>query len=134
VTLEKGGKVRLWSPVKPRYHTRHLILKQGKIMNRPKLTVISNNPNVRTYYVPLTVIQVDLYPVRASSPEQALRKVNSGQFERIEKRVTLEEIQSNAVYTTTDIDPNELVTRNVDTYEVKSRDYDAISDSNPSGL
>jgi hypothetical protein len=103
-------------------------------MNRPKLTVISNNPNVRTYYVPLTVIQVDLYSVRASSPEQALRKVNSGQFERIEKRVTLEEIQSNAVYTTTDIDPNELVTRNVDTYEVKSRDYDAISDSNPSGL
>jgi len=103
-------------------------------MKPPRLSVVSTNPNVQTYYVPLTLIQVDLYPVRATSPEQALRKANAGQFERIEKRVILEEVQSNAVYTSTDIDPNDLVTRHVDTYDVKSLDYDAISDSKPSGL
>jgi len=103
-------------------------------MKPPRLSIVSTNPNVQTYYVPLTLIQVDLYPVRASSPEQALRKANAGQFERIEKRVTLEEIQSNAVYTTTDIDPNELVTRNVDVYDVKSSSYDDIRDLKPSGL
>ena len=70
-------------------------------MKKPKLTLVSENTNLKTYYVPLTLIQVDLYPVRANSPEQALRKANAGQFERVEKRVTLEEIQSNVVYTTT---------------------------------
>tara|TARA_R100000935_G_scaffold31209_1_gene51726 strand:- start:344 stop:655 length:312 start_codon:yes stop_codon:yes gene_type:complete len=103
-------------------------------MKPPRLSIVSTNPNVQTYYVPLTLIQVDLYPVRASSPEEALRKVNAGKFDRIEKRVTLEEIQSNQVYTTTDIDPNELVSRNVDTYDVKSLDYDEIRDLKPSGL
>ena len=90
---------------------------------KPKLTLISTNPNVKTYYVPLTRIQVDLYPVRAASPEQAL-----------EKRVTLEEMHSNTAYTTPEVDVNVLVTRNVDSYEVKSHDYDAIRDLNPSGL
>ena len=61
-------------------------------MKPPRLSVVSTNPNVQTYYVPLTLIQVDLYPVRASSPEQALRKANAGQFDRIEKRVILEEV------------------------------------------
>jgi hypothetical protein len=103
-------------------------------MKKPKLTLVSENTNLKTYYVPLTLIQVDLYPVRANSPEQALRKANAGQFERVEKRVTLEEIQSNVVYTTTDIDPNDLVTRHVDVYDVKTCNYDDISDSNPSGL
>ena len=103
-------------------------------MNKPKLSLVSDNPNTKTYYVPLTIIQVDLYPVRASSPEQALHKANAGHFERVEKRVTLEEVQSNAVYTTTDIDTNELVSRHVDTYDVKSRSYEDISDSSPSGL
>ncbi len=101
---------------------------------KPKLTLISTNPNIKTYYVPLTRIQVDLYPVRAASPEQALNKINSGEFTHIEKRVTLEEMHSNTAYTTPEVDVNVLVTRNVDSYEVKSHDYDAIRDLNPSGL
>ena len=60
-------------------------------MKKPKLALVSNNPNLKTYYVPFTTMQVDYYPVKAISPEQAIIKANDGKFERLEKRLSLVE-------------------------------------------
>jgi|TARA_Y100000004_G_C8880264_1_gene397271 hypothetical protein len=93
---------------------------------KPKLRLVSNNPDLKTYYVPFTTMQVDYYPVKATSPEQAILKANDGEFERIEKRVSLTETKSNVVYDHLDIDHNEALCRNIDIYDITERSYDDI--------
>lgn len=98
-------------------------------MKKPKLTLVHDNPNLTTYYVPYTVMQVDFYPVKATSPEQALLKANEGKFERLEKRVTLEETQSNTVYDTVDLDASDVLVRDVQSYVIKERSFDEVMGS-----
>ena len=98
-------------------------------MKKPKLTLVHDNPNLNTYYVPYTIMQVDFYPVKANSPEEALIKANEGKFERLEKRVTLEETQSNTVYDTVDLNASDVLVRDVQVYEIKERSFDEVMGS-----
>jgi len=34
-------------------------------MKKPTLTLVHDNKNLTTYYVPFTVMQVDMYPVKS---------------------------------------------------------------------
>lgn len=98
-------------------------------MKPPRLKLVSNNPNLTTYYVPFTSIQVDYYPVKATSPQQAIMKANSGEFERLEKRVSLIETASNVVYDHLNIDPSESFAREINIYDVKEQSYDQVLNS-----
>jgi hypothetical protein len=95
-------------------------------MSKPKLTLVHDNTELNTYYVPFTIMQVDFFPVKATSPEQAIMKANQGQFERLEKRVTLEETKTNAVYESLDIPTDDVLVRNVDFYEIKEKSFDEV--------
>ena len=35
--------------------------------DKPKLTLVSDNPDLNTYYIPFTSIEVDIHPVKARS-------------------------------------------------------------------
>ena len=98
----------------------------GPSMKKPKLRLVSNNPDLKTYYVPYTTIQVDYYPVKALSPDQAIVKANNGEFERLERRVTLNETHSNVVYDYINVEHDESFNRNIDVYQVKEQNYDHI--------
>lgn len=95
-------------------------------MKPPRLKLVSNNPNLTTYYVPFTSIQVDYYPIKAISPEQAIMKANAGEFDRLEKRVSLIETASNVVYDHLNIDPSESFARDIDIYDIKEQSYDQV--------
>ncbi len=95
-------------------------------MSKPKLTLVHDNTELNTYYVPFTIMQVDFFPVKAKNPEQAIMKANQGQFERLEKRVTLEETKTNAVYESLDIPTDDVLVRNVDFYEIKEKSFDEV--------
>jgi hypothetical protein len=95
-------------------------------MKKPTLTLVHDNKNLTTYYVPFTVMQVDMYPVKANSPEEAIRKANEGKFERLEKRVTLEETQTNTAYQSLNLDINEVLVRDVDSYVIKEKCFDEV--------
>ena len=95
-------------------------------MKKPKLTLVHDNTELNTYYVPFTIMQVDFFPVKATSPEQAIMKANQGQFERLEKRVTLEETKTNVVYESLDIPTDDVLVRNVDFYEIKEKSFDEV--------
>ena len=95
-------------------------------MSKPKLTLVHDNTELNTYYVPFTIMQVDFFPVKATSPEQAIMKANQGQFERLEKRVTLEETKTNVVYESLDMPTDDVLVRNVDFYEIKEKSFDEV--------
>ena len=92
--------------------------------DRPKLTLVSDNPNLKTYYVPLTNIQVEIYPVKASSPEEAIWKANQGNIGSIIKKVSLEERLTNDVYLNSDIDTTTLFSRQIDDFDLDIKDFD----------
>jgi|TARA_B110000259_G_C13961027_1_gene380655 hypothetical protein len=92
--------------------------------DRPKLTLVSDNPNLKTYYVPLTRIQVEIYPVKASSPEEAIWKANQGNIGDIVKKVSLEERLTNDVYLNSNIDTNTLFSRQIDDFDLDIKDFD----------
>ena len=100
-----------------------------EIFMNPKLKLVHNNKELKTYYVPYTIMQVDFYAVNATSPEQALMKANDGKFGRLEKRITLQETQSNAVYTNSNQDYADVLTRDVVSYDIKESSYDEVSGS-----
>ena len=96
---------------------------------KPKLTLVHHNAELKTYYVPFTIMSVDFYAVNAISPEQALMKANDGKFGRLEKRISLQETQSNAVYTNPDQNYADVLTRDVVSYDIKESSYDEVSGS-----
>ena len=77
--------------------------------DRPKLTLVSDNPDLNTYYVPFTSIEVDIHPVKARSYDEALIKAGEG---------------SNDVYMNPDMDTTTLFARQIDHFELDIKDYD----------
>ena len=58
----------------------NFIEKEKQMRNRSKLTLVTNNPNLKTYYVPLARIEVSLHPVKAYNFEDAIWKANNGEM------------------------------------------------------
>ena len=92
--------------------------------DKPKLTLVSDNPDLNTYYIPFTSIEVDIHPVKARSYDEALIKAGDGKMEKIVRRVKLEETRSNDVYMNPDMDTATLFARQIDHFELDIKDYD----------
>lgn len=99
---------------------------------KPILTLVSDNPELKTYYIPLAHIEIDLYPVKAKSPEHAIRKANAGEYEGISKKFTLQETHTNHAYNSTHIPDETLLARQIDHYQVEIKDFDYPLPSNGS--
>tara|TARA_R100000541_G_scaffold36851_1_gene44875 strand:+ start:2668 stop:2985 length:318 start_codon:yes stop_codon:yes gene_type:complete len=95
--------------------------------NKPKqnkLKLVSDKPNLKTYYVPFTKITVELYPVKANTEEYAIYRANKGDYESIAKKITLEENFTNDVYLTPDVNTTELFSRQIDHFKLDIKDFD----------
>lgn len=92
--------------------------------DRPKLTLVSDNPDMKTYYVPLTRIEVDIYPVKANSYEQAIYRANAGKMQPIVKKVILEESLTNDSYTSPDVPTGTLFARQIDHFDLDIKDFE----------
>ena len=92
--------------------------------DKPKLTLVSDNPNLKTYYVPLTTIHVDMYPVKANSLEEAIVRANAGFTESIARRITLEETKTNDSYMEPFVDSETLFARQIESFSIDIKNYD----------
>jgi len=92
--------------------------------DRPKLTLVSDNPDMKTYYVPLTRIEVDIYPVIADSYEQAIHKANSGKMQPIVKKITLDESHTNDAYLSSVVPTETLFARQIDHFDLDIKDFE----------
>tara|TARA_R110000796_G_scaffold21637_5_gene63662 strand:- start:2085 stop:2393 length:309 start_codon:yes stop_codon:yes gene_type:complete len=100
--------------------------------DKPTLTLVSNNPNLKTYYVPLTTIKVEMYPVKASNEEEAIFRANEGHLDKIARRVILNESHTNDVYLHPDVPTSDLFARQIDHFTLDIKDYDYPLPSNNS--
>ena len=100
--------------------------------NKPILTLVSDNPKLKIYYVPFTHIEVDFYPVQANSPEQAIRKANAGKYGSISKKFTLQESHTNEAYKSTHIPDETILARQIDNYSIDIKNFDYPLPSNGS--
>jgi len=92
--------------------------------DKPNLTLVSDNPNLKTYYVPLTRIEVDIFPVVANSYEDAIFKANAGNMQPIVKKVILEESHTNDSYTSPDVPTGTLFARQIDHFDLDIKDFE----------
>jgi hypothetical protein len=92
--------------------------------DKPKLTLVSDNPTLRKYYVPLTRIEVELYPVVANNFEEAIYKANSGKMEPVVKKITLDESHTNDAYLSTQVPTETLFARQIDHFELDIKDFE----------
>ena len=90
--------------------------------NRSKLTLVTNNQNLKTYYVPLTRIEISFHPINANNLEEAIYKANNGKCESACKRFVLEETHTNEAYTSTHIPDENLLARQIDHYHIEIKD------------
>ena len=90
--------------------------------SKTKLTLTTNNPNLKTYYVPLARIEVSLYPVKANNFEEAIWKANNGRCESSCKRFVLEETHTNEAYDKTYVPTEVLFAREIQHYELDIKD------------
>tara|TARA_R110000751_G_scaffold155052_1_gene260174 strand:- start:4849 stop:5157 length:309 start_codon:yes stop_codon:yes gene_type:complete len=100
--------------------------------NKIKLKLVSDNPDLKTYYVPLTTIHVEMYPVKATSLDDAVHRANQGLSEGIVRKVTLEESFTNDAYNYPDPPTTELFARQIDHFELNIKDFDHAIPSNGS--
>jgi len=92
--------------------------------DRPKLTLVSNNPNLKTYYIPLTTMTCEIYPVKATSESEALFRANQGHIGSIVKKIVLQERYTNDVYLDPDMPTADLFSRQIDDFEVDINNFD----------
>ena len=89
-----------------------------------KLRIVGGKKELNTYYVPLTSVQVDLFPVVAETPEEALIKSRAGKFGSVSKRYTLNEVYSNVAYSSDNVDQHSLYTRDLVHFETDIVSFD----------
>ena len=99
-----------------------------------KLRLVNGKKELNTYYVPLTSVQVDLFPVVAETPEEALIKSRAGKFGPINKRYTLKEAYSNVAYSSNNVDEHSLYTRDLVHYETDIVSFDKTFNEKWSGV
>mgnify|MGYP003133340550 CR=1 FL=1 len=92
--------------------------------DKPKLTLVSDNPDLKTYYIPLTNIEVNMYPVKAKSFEQAIQKANKGSMGEVCKTILLEETHTNDAYMSTQVPTETLFAREIDHFELAIKDFE----------
>tara|TARA_R100001377_G_scaffold84252_1_gene67396 strand:- start:10991 stop:11299 length:309 start_codon:yes stop_codon:yes gene_type:complete len=92
--------------------------------DKTKLKLVSNNPNLKTYYIPLTTIHVEMYPVKANSLDDAVDRANKGFTDGIVRKVTLEESFTNEAYTTPEVPTPTLFARQIDHFDLDIKDFD----------
>ena len=82
--------------------------------NQNILHLISNNKTLKKYYIPLTSIKVNLYPVMANNFEEAIYLANLGPTSAkgsVKKTFILDEYFTNEAYESLDIPLNKLFSR-----------------------
>ena len=90
--------------------------------NQNTLYLVSNNQTLKKYYIPLTSIKVDLYPVMAKSFQEAIYLANLGPTDTkgsVKKTFILDEYHTNEAYESLDISLNELFSRQIDHYDIE---------------
>lgn len=97
---------------------------RSNMKDKTKLKLVSDNPNLKTYYVPLTTIHVEMYPVKANSLDDAVDRANKGLSDGIVRKVTLEESFTNDAYNYPDPPTTELFARQIDHFELNIKDFD----------
>ena len=90
--------------------------------NQNILHLISNNKTLKKYYIPLTSIKVNLYPVMANNFEEAIYLANLGPTSAkgsVKKTFILDEYFTNEAYESLDIPLNKLFSRQIDHYDLE---------------
>ena len=87
----------------------------------------SDNKNLKSYFVPVTNIVIDLFLVNAESREDAINKANNGRDQHLIRQISLNEVLANEAYANKSVETDILFGRQIDHYELQTKDFNSLN-------
>ena len=87
----------------------------------------SDNKNLKSYFVPVTTIVIDLFPVNAELHEDAINMANNGRDRHLIRLISLNEVLANEAYVNRSVETDILFGRQIDHYELQTKDFNSLN-------